>query len=85
MVRLVPDPNDSSKTRLLVADTANRRVLIWNTLPTSNRPADAVLGLPDTHTISSVGPYGGVNEGSISGPWGLADRWQAGSGRRPVA
>lgn len=72
MVRLAPDPNDSSKTRLLVADTANRRVLIWNTLPTSNRPADAVLGLPDTHTISSAGPYGGVNEGSISGPWGLA-------------
>lgn len=72
MVRLAPDPSDSSKTRLLVADSGNRRVLIWNSLPTSNRPADAVLGLPDVNTLSTVGPYGGVNEGSLSYPWGLA-------------
>lgn len=33
--------------RLLVADTGNRRVLIWNELPTSHgQPADLVLGQP---------------------------------------
>jgi NHL repeat len=30
-----------------VADTGNRRVLAWEGLPTSDRPADAVLGQPD--------------------------------------
>ena len=34
--------------RLLVADTGNRRVLVWNRLPESNgQPADLVLGQPD--------------------------------------
>ncbi|GET43420.1 hypothetical protein [Microseira wollei] len=34
--------------RLFVADTGNRRVLIWNQLPQENgQPADVVLGQPD--------------------------------------
>ncbi|WP_445637460.1 NHL repeat containing protein [Nostoc sp. DSM 114161] len=34
--------------RLFVADTGNRRVLIWHQLPTENgQPADIVLGQPD--------------------------------------
>ncbi|HAA31322.1 MAG TPA: hypothetical protein DCE56_30950, partial [Cyanobacteria bacterium UBA8553] len=34
--------------RLFVADTGNRRVLVWNQLPDSNgQPADLVLGQPD--------------------------------------
>ncbi len=34
--------------RLLVADTGNRRVLIWHQLPTENsQPADLVLGQPN--------------------------------------
>ncbi|RCJ23536.1 hypothetical protein A6S26_03075 [Nostoc sp. ATCC 43529] len=34
--------------RLFVADTGNRRVLIWHQLPTENgQPADLVLGQPD--------------------------------------
>ncbi|TVQ87476.1 MAG: hypothetical protein EA397_17970 [Deltaproteobacteria bacterium] len=34
--------------RLYVADHGNRRVLVWNSLPTqSGRPADRVLGQPD--------------------------------------
>ncbi len=34
--------------RLFVADTGNRRVLVWNQLPESNgQPADFVLGQPD--------------------------------------
>lgn len=30
-----------------VTDTGNRRVLVWNGVPTEDRPADAVLGQPD--------------------------------------
>ena len=38
-------------TRLFVADTQNSRVLIWNTIPTSNgQPADLVLGEPNFTT-----------------------------------
>jgi|GEM_PF-1582465 len=35
-------------TRLLVADTSNNRVLLWNRFPTTNgQPADVVIGQPD--------------------------------------
>jgi hypothetical protein len=35
-------------TRLLVADTSNNRVLLWNQFPTRNgQPADVVIGQPD--------------------------------------
>jgi uncharacterized protein (TIGR03437 family) len=38
-------------TRLFVADTDNSRVLIWNSIPTSNnQPADVVLGEPNFTT-----------------------------------
>ena len=38
-------------TQLYVADTQNHRVLIWNSLPTSNnQPADLVLGEPNFST-----------------------------------
>jgi uncharacterized protein (TIGR03437 family) len=49
-------------SRLFVADTDNSRVLIWNTIPTSNnQPADLVLGEPNfttapPPTASSVNP-----------------------------
>jgi len=34
--------------RLFVADTCNNRVLIWNSIPTTNyAPADVVVGQPD--------------------------------------
>ncbi len=33
--------------KLFLADSINRRVLIWNTLPTSNDPADVVVGQVD--------------------------------------
>lgn len=72
MVRLIPDPTDSSKTKLIVGDSQNRRVLVWNTLPTSNRPADVVFGAPDVHTsLSASGAFGGVNESSIGSAWGV--------------
>lgn len=71
-VLLVPIPGNPSQSRLVVADSSNRRVLIWNTVPTQNRPADAVLGVPDTNTLSPFGPYGGANEGSLLSPGSLA-------------
>lgn len=38
------------QNKLFVADTGNRRVLIWNTLPQENgQPADLVLGQPHLH------------------------------------
>jgi hypothetical protein len=41
-------------TRLVVADTDNNRVLIWNTFPTvSGQLADLVVGQPDFTTSSS--------------------------------
>ena len=35
--------------RLIVTDTGNRRVLIWEGLPDANRPADGVLGQPTAY------------------------------------
>lgn len=41
-------------TRLFVADTQNHRVLVWNTIPTTNgQPADYVLGEPNFTTAPS--------------------------------
>lgn len=68
---LVPNPGEPTRSRLIVGDSGNQRVLIWNDVPTENRPADAVLGMPDAHTLSAVGPYGGINERSLSFPWSV--------------
>lgn len=67
---LVRDPATSGKTRLVVTDSGNARVLIWNDVPTQNRPADAVLGMPDVNTLSVSGSYDGVSETSMTQPWG---------------
>ncbi|MBI4870306.1 MAG: hypothetical protein HY814_01925 [Candidatus Riflebacteria bacterium] len=51
--RSLSSPNGvrSDETRLLVADTGNNRVLIWNRIPTSHfTPADLVLGQPSFTT-----------------------------------
>ena len=41
----------SDGTKLVVADLFNNRVLIWNTIPTTNgAPADVVVGQPDFNT-----------------------------------
>lgn len=70
MSQLVPDAG-SGRTRLLVADTNNDRVLIWNDVPAQNRPADVVLGMPDVNTVSIRETYNGVNEGSMMQPWSI--------------
>ena len=53
--------------QLFVADTGNRRLLIWNQLPTENgQPADIVLGQPDM--ISR-------NENAGDSPTAASMRW----------
>jgi hypothetical protein len=52
--------------RLHVADTGNRRVLIWNDLPDRDRPADSVLGQPDMTSADE-------NRGGPPGP--ASFRW----------
>ena len=44
---------------LLLADTRNNRILIWNELPDGNVPPDLVLGQPDFY---SNNPGNGMNE-----------------------
>ncbi|MGD8940059.1 MAG: hypothetical protein PVJ72_11810, partial [Gammaproteobacteria bacterium] len=44
----------SNGTNLIVADTSNNRVLIWNTFPTQNgQPADVVLGQDNMQTTNA--------------------------------
>jgi NHL repeat len=53
--------------KLFVADTGNRRVLVWNELPTENgQPADLVLGQPD---MFSRNENGGGTAGASSMRW----------------
>ena len=54
--------------KLFVADASNDRVLIWNTIPTTNgASADVVVGAPDFVTQGS----GAVSEASFSGTCGV--------------
>lgn len=53
--------------KLFVADTGNRRLLIWNQLPEENgQPADVVLGQPD---MESRDENGGGNANASSMRW----------------
>lgn len=70
---------------LVVADTGNHRVLIFNRVPaTDGEPADVVLGQPDDHTegpqAGGAGPGAGMNlpTGVLRLPDGrllVADAW----------
>lgn len=54
--------------KFLVTDTGNRRVLIWNQLPTENgQSADIVLGQKDLHSRDE---NGGDSPGASSFRWG---------------
>jgi hypothetical protein len=49
-------------TRLLVADTSNNRVLLWNQFPTRNgQPADIVIGQPDFTSRAPATTASGLN------------------------
>jgi hypothetical protein len=62
--------------KLYVADYNNNRVLIWNTIPTTNQvDADIVLGQPDM--TSNAVNNGGISAHSLRGPsntFGTADK-----------
>lgn len=61
----------SNGTELAVADSANNRVLVWLTIPTTTQqPADLVLGQPDF--VSSNANNGGLSSSSLSNPIGVA-------------
>lgn len=50
----LPDGLSGAGGKLIVADAASNRVLIWNTIPSTNgAPADLVLGQPDFTTCSA--------------------------------
>ncbi|WP_017716707.1 hypothetical protein [Kamptonema formosum] len=58
--------------RLFVADTGNRRVLVWHQLPESNgQPADLVLGQPDMTSRNENGG-GTPNASSMRWPHSIA-------------
>lgn len=68
---LTPTAVASDGVRLVVADTGNNRVLIWNHIPTSNRtPADVVVGQPNFTTITVPANHG-VSASSLLGPEGV--------------
>ncbi len=55
---------------LVVADTNHNRVLIWNSIPTTNnQPADVVVGQPDFKTAAVPGNT--PNQKSMRGPQGV--------------
>jgi hypothetical protein len=65
----------SDGTRLAVADRDNHRVLIWNSIPTTdNTPPDVVLGQPDFESVTAnnsgvkTSP-GVVSSRGLSSPW----------------
>ncbi len=54
---------------LVLADTDNNRVLIWNSIPTTiDQPADLVLGQPNFTTLQEPPP---VNSSALRGPQGV--------------
>jgi hypothetical protein len=54
---------------LVLSDTDNNRVLIWNSIPTTiDQPADLVLGQPDFTTLQEPPP---VNSSALRGPQGV--------------
>jgi hypothetical protein len=61
----------SDGVHLVVADTGNNRVLIWNRIPTmNNQPADVVVGQPD-FVSSGLPPNNTPTAKSMRGPQGV--------------
>ena len=75
---VIPSSNQTLRTptavatdgvRLAVADTDNNRILIWNSIPSTNQaPADIVVGQPDFQTTAAVRP---PTASSLRGPQGV--------------
>jgi hypothetical protein len=66
-----PNAVVSDGTKLYVADTSSHRVVIWNTVPTSNgAAANVVLGQPDM--TSRTADNGGLSASSLDTPMGIS-------------
>jgi len=62
----------SANGKLIVSDTSNNRILIWNTIPTSDgTPADLVLGQSDFTSCNANGNSGVADAATLSHPTGL--------------
>jgi hypothetical protein len=59
-----------NEDRLAVADTANNRVLLWNSMPTDGRPADHVLAQP-TFEANGENRWNAVTHDSLCWPYGV--------------
>jgi uncharacterized repeat protein (TIGR01451 family) len=58
----------SSDGRLIIAEYYNNRILIWNSIPTTNnQPADVVVG----QTVFNA-PGGGTSATTMINPWGVS-------------
>jgi hypothetical protein len=67
----------SDGTKLWVPDLGNHRVLIWNSIPTTNNaPADVVLGQPNMTTNQPNFGMNATNAAGLSGPIAV---WASGS------
>ena len=65
----LPTAVASDGQKLIVADTDNNRVLIWNSIPASNKaPADVVIGQADFTKNAALRP---PNNKSMLGPQGV--------------
>lgn len=75
--KLITDTTDprGSRTGLAVADSGNSRTLLWNEVPSRNRPADVVLGQPELGTINWEHPRE-PSAGSMYVPYSLASDGQ---------
>ncbi len=64
-------PAVDDQGRFYVGDFSNNRILVWNSIPTTNyQPADAVIGQPNFTTNTQN--TGGVSASSSRDPWGLS-------------
>ena len=63
--------------KLVVTDTSNNRVLIWNSIPTVNgQPADVVIGQPDFMSCSANMGLPTPTANTLNFPW---DAWTDGT------
>jgi hypothetical protein len=62
----------SSDGRLVVADTSNNRVLIWNVLPIANTAPDVVVGQPDFNSFRANQQLSAPTASTLSGPTAAA-------------
>ncbi|MBI2463271.1 MAG: LysM peptidoglycan-binding domain-containing protein [Candidatus Spechtbacteria bacterium] len=61
-----PSAVEIADGKMVVADSSNNRILIWNSVPNSSTPADLVLGQPNF--TSNTANNGGISASTLNGP-----------------